>query len=99
MTYIANFIKDLQLPQDVLDSLPKERTNEELRVYAQTLPQLEYPDTYKLAGKLFIYLNIKSSPKSMLDYVSILENILKKYCPSLRILESIYCCFLLSITL
>ena len=72
------FAENLNLPHDIIESLQKERTNEELRVYAQTLPQLRYPDTYKLAGKLFIYLNIKSSPKTMLQYIEILKDILNK---------------------
>lgn len=76
MINIQDFAKGLDLPQDVLESLPKERTNEELRVYSQTLPRLLYPDTYKLAGKLFIYLNIKSSPKTMLSYVDVLDSVL-----------------------
>ena len=76
---IMDFAKGLQLPQSVLDSLPKERTNEELEVYAKTLPQLLYPDTYKLAGRLFIHLNIKSAPKSMKDYVTVLDSVLQNY--------------------
>ena len=78
MSRLLNFAQNLDLPEDILKSLQKERNNEELKVYAQTLPQLKYPDTYKLAGKLFIYLNIKSSPKSMLKYVEILANVLNK---------------------
>lgn len=78
MSNLLVFAENLDLPQDIIESLQKERTNEELRVYAQTLPQLRYPDTYKLAGKLFIYLNIKSSPKSMLQYIDILKDILNK---------------------
>lgn len=74
-----DFAKGLQLPQGVLDSLSKERTNQELEVYAKTLPQLLYPDTYKLAGRLFIYLNIKSAPKSMKDYVNVLTGVLQSY--------------------
>ena len=74
-----DFAKGLQLPQGVLDSLSKERTNQELEVYAKTLPQLLYPDTYKLAGRLFIYLNIKSAPKSMKDYVTVLGGVLQTY--------------------
>jgi ribonucleotide reductase alpha subunit len=70
------FSQDLQLPEHIRESINKPRTNHELKVYAQTLPQLQYPDTYKLAGKLFIYLNIKSSPKSMLQYAKILDRIL-----------------------
>lgn len=73
------FTKGLELPQEVLESISKERTNQELEVYAKTLPQLLYPDTYKLAGKLFVYLNIKSAPKSIKDYVKILDNILQPY--------------------
>lgn len=78
MSHLLNFAQNLDLPEDILKSLQKERNNEELKVYAQTLPQLEYPDTYKLAGKLLVYLNIKSSPKSMLRYVEILANVLNK---------------------
>ena len=78
MSDLLVFTKNLNLPQDIIESLQKERTNEELRVYSQTLPQLRYPDTYKLAGKLFMYLNIKSSPKSMLQYIEILKDILNK---------------------
>lgn len=79
MIDIMDFAKGLQLPQGVLDSLSKERTNQELEVYAKTLPQLLYPDTYKLAGRLFIYLNIKSAPKSMKDYVNVLTGVLQSY--------------------
>ena len=78
-TDIMDFAKGLKLPQEILDSLSKDRTNVELEVYAKTLPQLLYPDTYKLAGKLFIYLNIKSSPKSVKDYVNILDSVLQTY--------------------
>ena len=79
MNAIMDFAKGLQLPQEILDSLYKERTNVELEVYAKTLPQLLYPDTYKLAGRLYIYLNIKSAPKSMKDYVAILDGVLQTY--------------------
>ena len=79
MNSIMDFAKGLQLPQEILDSLSKERTNVELEVYAKTLPQLLYPDTYKLAGRLYIYLNIKSTPKSMKDYVVILDSVLQPY--------------------
>ena len=76
---IMDFSKGLDLPKAVLDSLTKERTNEELEVYAKTLPQLLYPDTYKLAGRLYIYLNIKTSPKTMKEYSNILGVILQPY--------------------
>ena len=72
----AALIKDLKLPQPILDSFHKKRTNDELKVYAQTLPQLLYPDTYKLAGKLLIYLNIKTSPSTIRDYIKVLSEIL-----------------------
>jgi len=74
-----DFSKGLNLPKEVLDSLTKERTNEELEVYAKTLPQLLYPDTYKLAGRLYIYLNIKTAPKTMKEYANILGVILQPY--------------------
>jgi ribonucleotide reductase alpha subunit len=76
---IMEFAKGLNLPPSVTESLSKERTNEELEVYCKTLPQLLYPDTYKLAGKLFIHLNIKSAPKSMKDYVDVLDGVLQPY--------------------
>lgn len=75
---IMDFASDLELPQSVRESLPLPRTNEELKVFAQTLPQLLYPDTYKLAGRLLIYLNIKSSPKTMLNYIQILDSVLNE---------------------
>lgn len=77
MSLLESFLKNLNLDKNTLESYRKPRTNEELKVYALSLPTLRYPDTYKLAGKLFIYLNIKSSPKTILDYVSVLENILR----------------------
>ena len=74
----SNLVQNLTLPESVLSSISKERTNEELRVYAQTLPQLLYPDTYILAGRLLMNLNIKSCPNSIEDYVDILKDILHK---------------------
>ena len=76
MINIRDFLTDLELPQSIRDSIGKERTNKELQVYCQTLPQLKYPDTYKLAGKLLIYLNIKTSPSCVRDYVKVLSEIL-----------------------
>ena len=72
----SQLIQGLTLPQSVLDSFKRERTNEELKSYCQTLPQLLYPDTYKLAGRLMIYMNIRSAPKSIKDYVQVLESVL-----------------------
>ena len=76
MSCLLKFTDGLNLPKDVTDSLQRSRTNQELKVYAQTLPQLKHPDTYKLAGRLFMYMNIKSSPKTMLEYSEILEEFL-----------------------
>ena len=72
------FIEGLDLPNSVLESLEKNRTNEELKNYTLSLPTLLYPDTSILAGRLLIYLNIKSCPKKIEDYVKILDKILRK---------------------
>ena len=72
------FIEGLCLPENVRESLDKPRTNEEMKNYAISLPQLLYPDTYILSGRLLIYLNIKSCPKKVKDYVDILQKILRE---------------------
>lgn len=72
------FVEGLNLPNSVLESLEKSRTNEELKNYTLSLPTLLYPDTSILAGRLFIYLNIKSCPKKTEDYVKLLDTILRK---------------------
>jgi len=77
MSLLEKFLEDLNLDKKTLDSYKRPRNNEELKVYALSLPTLKVPDTYKLAGKLFIYLNIKSSPKTILDYIKVLENLLR----------------------
>lgn len=71
------FISDLTLPDEVIQSLDVVRTNSELRVYALSLPDLVYPDTYILAGQIFIYLNILTAPKKIKSYVEILDGILR----------------------
>lgn len=75
-----NFIQtdDLVLPQNILDSIKKERTNEELKIYALSLPKLMYPDTYKLAGRILMGLHVKTCPKSIKSYVEIIESILNE---------------------
>lgn len=78
MRYIfQKFIEGLNLPNSVKESLEKNRTNEELKNYALSLPTLLYPDTSILAGRLFIYLNVKSCPKKIEDYVRLLDTILR----------------------
>ncbi len=76
LSFFQKIIEDLDLPKDIIDNIIKERTNEELKVYALNLPTLKIPDTYKLAGRLLIFVNIKSCPKKIEDYVEILETIL-----------------------
>ena len=71
------FIQDLKLPQNIIEGLEKPRTNEELKTYALSLPSLIYPDTNVLAGRLLIYLNIKSCPKKIEDYATILDKVLR----------------------
>ena len=72
------FIKDLDLSERVKESLSVSRTDEELKIFALSLPDLENPDTYILAGRILIYINIKTCPKKIKDYVEILSNILNK---------------------
>ena len=77
MSLLEKFLEDLELDKKTLDSYKRPRTNDELKIYALSLPTLKVPDTYFLAGRLYIYLNTKSSPKTILDYVTVLENILR----------------------
>ena len=71
------FIQDLKIPQNIVEGLGKPRTNEELKTYALSLPSLVHPDTNILAGRLLIYLNIKSCPKKIEDYATILDKVLQ----------------------
>lgn len=73
----SNFIQDLKLPQQVLENYRKPRNNEELKTFALSLPTLIHPDTSILAGRLLLYLNIKSCPKKIEDYVEILSKVLR----------------------
>ena len=68
----SKFVQDLKLPQKVLDNYGKPRNNEELKNFALSLPTLIHPDTSILAGRLLLYLNIKSCPSKIEDYVDIL---------------------------
>jgi len=73
---INKFIEGLNIPEKVSNNLFQKRSNEELKVFALNIPDLEYPDTYILAGRLLIYVNIKLCPSKIEDYVDILTDIL-----------------------
>jgi ribonucleotide reductase alpha subunit len=75
-----NFVQmdDLNLPAQIIDSVTKKRTNEELKVYALSLPKIMYPDTYKLAGRILLSLHVKTCPKTIKQYVEILDAVLNK---------------------
>ena len=67
MNYIE--LSDLTLPNEIIDSIRKERTNEELKIYALSLPKLLHPDSYKLAGRILMFLHVKTCPKTIDSYV------------------------------
>ena len=73
----TRFVQDLSLPKKVLENFGKPRNNEELKTFALSLPTLVHPDTSILAGRLLLYLNIKSCPKKIEDYVEILSKVLR----------------------
>ena len=73
----SKFVADLSLPDSVLENYGKPRSNEELKNFALSLPTLIHPDTSILSGRLLLYLNIKSCPKKIEDYVSVLEEVLR----------------------
>lgn len=77
-TLFEKFTEDLDLPKNIIDKIYIERSNEELKIFALSLPTLKYPDTYILAGRLFIFVNIKTCPKKTKDYIGILEPMLNK---------------------
>jgi ribonucleoside-diphosphate reductase alpha chain len=74
---IHQFVEDLVIPDNIRDNLFKKRDNEQLKIFALSIPTLEYPDTYILAGRLLIYVNIKLCPKNIEDYVQILTDVLR----------------------
>ena len=74
---LLKFTEGLNLPRNTHENLYKKRTNEQLKLYALSLPDLEYPDTYYLAGRIYMYSNIKTCPRNIKDYVDILEGILR----------------------
>ena len=71
------FILNLNIPKNVLESLKKERNIEELTVFALSLPDIKYPDTYILSGRIYIYVKTISSPRTIEEYVKVLDKILK----------------------
>jgi ribonucleotide reductase alpha subunit len=73
----SKFVEDLTLPETILESYGKPRSNDELKNFALSLPTLVHPDTSILSGRLLLYLNIKSCPKKIEDYVSVLEDVLR----------------------
>jgi len=75
---IYKFVEDLDIPSEIRDNLFRERNNEQMKVFALSMPILEYPDTYILAGRLLTYVNTKLCPKNIEDYVEILNDILQK---------------------
>lgn len=74
---IYKFIEGLEIPDSIKDNLFKERNNKQLEEFAKNIPDLKYPDTYILAGRLLIYVNIKLCPKNINDYVEILNHLLR----------------------
>ena len=76
-TLFEKFIRDLQLPKEIVDKLRIKRNDEELKIFALSLPTLKYPDTYILAGRLFMYVNIKCCPETIEEYVDILQGLLR----------------------
>ena len=77
ISIFEKFTEDLTLPPSVLESLGRPRNNEELKIFSLAVPDPVYPDTYILAGRLYIYLNILTAPKTIKSYVSVLEGILR----------------------
>lgn len=71
------FVSDLNLPDDIIESLNVSRNYEEMKVFALYMPRLLYPDTYILAGRLYIYLNIITAPKNIEEYVEVAGDFLR----------------------
>jgi len=82
------FISDLDLPEDVITSLDTPRNHAEMRVFTLSLPRLTCPDTYILAGRLYIYLNIITAPRTISDYVEIANDMLRSEISSFLLLHN-----------
>ena len=74
---LKKFAEGLDLPQETRESLVIPRNNKALKIYALSLPTLKYPDTYLLAGRIFMYVNIKNCPINIDEYITILGDILR----------------------
>jgi len=79
---IKKFTEDLELPENIIESVNITRNNNELKVFSLSLPTLKHPDTYLLAGRLFMYVNIKNCPKDVDEYLTILDGIIS---PNIKI--------------
>lgn len=80
---VMEIVEGLNIPKEILEELRKPRTNEDFKVFILSIPDILYPDTFKLAGRLMLYITARKSPKDIKDYVDILNYILsddiKKY--------------------
>jgi len=74
---IQKFAEGLELTEGIKESLLVPRNNQELKVFALSLPTLKYPDSYLLAGRLFIYVSIKNCPITIKEYLTILDGVLR----------------------
>ena len=59
---VKKFADGLELSPEMVKSLDIVRDNKELKIFALSLPTLKYPDSYLLAGRIFMYVNIKNCP-------------------------------------
>lgn len=75
---LKKFAEGLTLPSEMLKSLEIVRNNNELKIFALSLPTLKYPDSYLLAGRIFIYVNIKYCPINIEEYIIITDGILRQ---------------------
>jgi ribonucleoside-diphosphate reductase alpha chain len=75
---LKKFAEGLTLSPEMVKSLDIVRNNQELKIFALSLPTLKYPDSYLLAGRIFMYVNIKNCPINIEEYISIANDILRQ---------------------
>lgn len=75
---IEDLCDGLVLPEDLRENISKKRTTKELLLLIKNIPDLEFPDTNLLAGRLYIYANIKLCPKNVSEYLVVLDGLLNK---------------------
>jgi len=75
---VKKFADGLELSPEMVKSLDIVRDNKELKIFALSLPTLKYPDSYLLAGRIFMYVNIKNCPIDIKEYVTIADGILRR---------------------